>query len=128
MRDASFHGRIKGLPAAASVPAQFWQAPMPPVFKVGTSSAPALKVYLNHGRWVVNCPDCNGAQLACFDDKRFMCNECANVAVGNLWRVIVWPEDRRAVEEAVAARPVLNQNWVAGESIADLLRQNLIGA
>jgi len=83
-----------------------------------------LKVELNHGRWVVECPDCHGAQLACFDDHRFMCNECGNVAVGNLWRAIEWPANRAAIEDAVIGRPEANQNWLPVETVADLQRQS----
>jgi hypothetical protein len=124
MRDASFHGRVAGLPAAASVPAQFWQGAMPPSFGAQTSPEPPLKVYLNYGRWIAECPDCNGAQLACHEDPRFMCNECANVAAGGLWRTIEWPADRSAIEEILSWRPRLNQNWTPGESVADLEAEN----
>jgi hypothetical protein len=120
MRDASFHGRVAGLPAAASVPAQFWQGPVPPSFGVQASPEPPLKVYLNYGRWIAECPDCHGAQLACHEDPRFMCNECANVAAGRLWRAIEWPTDRARIEAALESRDVKNQNWLPGETVEDL--------
>jgi len=120
MRDASFHGRIAGLPTAASVPAQFWQGPVAPNFDVQTSPEPPLKVYLNYGRWIAECPDCHGAQLACHEDPRFMCNECANIAAEGLWRAIEWPIDRPGIEAALERRHIDNQNWLPGETTEHL--------
>lgn len=125
LRDASFHGRVPGLPAAASVPAQFWQSPVPLNVRAATSPEPPLKVYLDHGRWIAECPDCHGAQLACFDDPRFMCNECGNVAVGNLWRAIEWPGNRPALEAVLEGRQEKNQNWLPGETVDDLKQESL---
>lgn len=126
LRDASFQGRVRGVPVAASVPAQFWQAPVAANFGAATSLESPLKVYLNHGRWIAECPDCHGAQLACQEDPRFMCNECANVVVGNLWRALEWPTNRPAIESAVDGRQAKNQNWLPGQGIDDLNRESLV--
>ena len=123
LRDASLHGRVPGLPVAASVPAQFWQSPVPPNFASATSPEPPLKVYVNYGRWIAECPDCHGAQLACHEDPRFMCNECGNVAAGNLWRALEWPADRPGIEAVLTARPERNQNWLPGETVEDLIAE-----
>jgi hypothetical protein len=124
LRDASCQGLVRGLPPAAAVPAQFWLSPVPLNFRAATSPEPPLKVYLNHGRWIAECPDCHGAQLACFDDQRFMCNECGNVAVGNLWRAIEWPTNRSAIEDAVISRQEKNQNWLPGQTPDDLKQES----
>ncbi|MCK2242140.1 MULTISPECIES: hypothetical protein [unclassified Crossiella] len=58
---------------------------------------------LDHSRWIVQCPECSSAQLAATSDPRFYCIECANNATG-LWRPVLWPEDRPAVETAALAR------------------------
>lgn len=91
--------------------------------EVGQKST-ALAAYANHGRWVVACPDCNGAQFACPDDQRFMCNECANVAVSGLWRPVVWPKDRIKIEALLSARPESAKNWEPGETLAFLRAEN----
>lgn len=96
---------------------------------LGASVAPSasVAVSVNHGRWVVDCPDCAGAQLACKTDHRFMCNECGNVVVGGLWRTVDWPDDAAGlqIEAALKVRPIANQNWIPSESVEDLLAENL---
>lgn len=89
--------------------------------------AESVQVSINHGRWIVDCPDCAGAQLACKTDHRFMCNECGNVVIGGLWRHVDWPEDSVGlqIEAALKVRPVANQNWVPTETVDDLLAENL---
>jgi len=80
----------------------------------------AISVYANHGRWVVECPDCRGAQMASAEDRRFMCHECANVAVEGLWRAVVWPEDHAEIDAALSGRPMVNRNWFPGETLDEL--------
>lgn len=126
MRDASFYGQVQGLPPAATVPAHFWLAPMPAKFDAETSGEPTLKVYANEGRWIAECPACHGAQLACFEDQRFMCNECGNLAVGGLWRALEWPAARVSIEAVLEARPTVNQNWLPGETLAELKAENAL--
>lgn len=94
---------------------------------LGASVAPqaSVQVSVNHGRWVVDCPDCAGAQLACRTDRRFMCNECGNVVIGGLWRTVDWPDDSTGIEKALSPRPPANQNWVSSETVEDLLAENL---
>ena len=73
----------------------------------------AIEAYANHGRWVVECPDCHGAQLACRTDARFLCNECGNVAIGGLWRPVTWPGDLEEIEAELHRRPLRqNRNWI----------------
>lgn len=91
--------------------------------EAATHPSAATPAYLNHGRWVVDCPDCNGAQLACRTDHRFMCNECGNVVIAGLWRMVSWPADLDAIEAALAGRPIHNQNWRPGETVDDLLAE-----
>ena len=83
-------------------------------------NAAAVEVIVNQGRWVVECPDCNGAQMACRTDPRFLCDECGNIAVGNLWRPVVWPDDVDGIEDALGFRSDENQNWYPGETVDDL--------
>lgn len=82
--------------------------------------------YVNHGRWVADCPGgCGGAELA--RDDEFMCRECLNAGAGRRPIPLVWPseEDGRAIEAALAVRPVLNRNWNLNESIGALLAENV---
>lgn len=111
---------------AEAAPSLFWTAKVP--MRLDAQTAPdteAVEVYINEGRWIAGCPDCNGAQLAAREDKRFMCNECANIAVGGLWRPVVWPQAVAAIEEVLEVREDTNANWLPGETVADLLAENV---
>lgn len=112
---------------AARVAAESWQANRSLLDALNAplgGRAVAVAAYANHGRWVVECPDCRGAQLASPSDPRFMCNCCGNVAAGGAWRPVIWPKNRDAIEEQLAARPPENRNWSPGESLAQLRREN----
>lgn len=108
-------------------PRAYWQAAAPLAAAMAAKLAPpieALEVYANEGRWVVECPDCNGAQLASRTDRRFMCNECANVAIGGLWRPVIWPADVEEIEAELSTRRPKNQHWRPGETAAHLRAEN----
>lgn len=129
MRDAAAQ-RIDAVPegrGAEWVPTRHWQSPLPLRDALAAATAPpgeAVEVYVNEGRWVVSCPDCGGAQLACRSDPRFLCNECANVVIGGLWRPVVWPEDVLGIETALEKRPLVHtRNWLPGETAAQLLAE-----
>lgn len=126
MRDATAYGSLPGVAPAEVGPRRFWQAHIP-YGPSGKTAGAALAVVLNQGRWIVCCPDCNGAQLASQADPRFLCNECGNIANGSAWRPLIWPSNRAAIEAALDRRLIQNQNWVPGETIADLLAENANG-
>lgn len=104
----------------------FWSAPMPFEPAAPISGEPIF-VYANQGRWVAECPDCRGAQLACATDPRFMCHCCANVANSRHWRHLIWPKNgtKKAIEEVLNRRPLYNQNWRPGETVAALVAENV---
>lgn len=91
----------------------------------GIATTPPIPVYANHGRWVVDCPDCSNAQLACRTDKRFMCNECGNVGVSGLWRRVDWPKDDEAIEAELHRRSLANQNWTPRLNLNELKAESL---
>lgn len=91
----------------------------------GIAPFASIAVYINHGRWIAECPDCHGAQLACRTDHRFLCNDCGNIAVEGLWRPVDWPANPGAIEEALDMRPLANQNWVPGQTVDDLLAEEI---
>lgn len=90
----------------------------------GTAPQAAITAYINQGRWIAECPDCHGAQLACRTDRRFLCNDCGNIAVGNLWRPVDWPVDLDRIEDVLTRRPVENQNWDPWQTAEDLQVEN----
>lgn len=90
-----------------------------------TDPEAAVPAYANHGRWVVDCPNCCNAQLACRTDHRFLCNECGNITVGRLWRPVIWPANSAAIEAMLDNRPREYQNWNPGEPAVSLAIENL---
>jgi hypothetical protein len=74
--------------------------------------------YVNHGRWIVHCV-CNGAEL--LDGKTMLCGSCGMTSPVKL----PGPKTREKIEAALARRPVLYQNWVPGETPAELWAQNI---
>lgn len=79
-----------------------------------------LGARLNHGRWIVDCPECNGAELVT-PDLRFRCQSGTHLAVEYAVRV---PLEAEWIMQLVAHRPVVNQNWQPGETLEDLARDN----
>lgn len=130
IRDARHqrHPEVGRWPAdrlAEAAPSLFWQAPIPSNLNTPTAPAPlGVAAYVNEGRWVVECPDCLGAQLAAREDRRFLCHCCGNVAIGGHWRPVAWPEDVPGIEAALELRPEVNAHWLPGESVAHLKREN----
>ena len=76
--------------------------------------------YLNHGRWVVDCPrdGCPEAHLA--DSDLFVCANCGLVSK------VVIPDEMFAVNEIVEKRPVpQTRNWRPGEPLHYLIEENI---
>ena len=80
-----------------------------------------LAAYVNWGRWVVNCPNCNSAELAAPGAAAFHCRECG-YADG-----VLWPADLAAIEAALSKRPdARNRNWCPGETVEQLSLENVV--
>lgn len=130
MRDSTYYSlrdEVAHIPASRGAewcPRLYWSAPTQFNPDAPTAGAPVPAV-VNHGRWIVMCPDCPGAQLASMGDARFMCTYCGNVANGGAWRPVLVPAQRAQIETVVESRPDLKtQNW-AGEALADLVAENV---
>lgn len=76
---------------------------------------------VNASRWIVDCPNrfCgSAAQLRPGDG--FFCAECGTAAD------VVWPASTDAIEAALMLRPHWkNRNWEPGETVLDLLLENI---
>lgn len=96
---------------------------LPPVR--GSLSDTELPVEVNHGRWIVNCPFCPGAELADPDDPRFFCLSCGNADANHEWLRVRWPVDKEVIEAVLLARPKdETQNWKEGEPVDKLQAEN----
>ncbi len=91
-------------------------------FNPKLSDAPPLLAYINHGRWLADC-ECKGAELV-FDEGLLVCLSCFNKAHGYQPRRVAFPEERLAIEALLERRPLENQNWRPGESLAQLQAEN----
>jgi hypothetical protein len=129
MEDATTYGhrqgRGDGVRGAEWAARLYWTAPIPFDPSKGTSGS-SLAAFVNEGRWIVSCPECNGAQLAALSDPRFMCVNCGNAKNGGKWRPVVYPSGLAEIVAALDLRsdPV-DQNWLPGETVAALLVENL---
>ncbi len=86
----------------------------------GPTPAPVL-AYINEGRWVGDCPQCN-ASMMLMRGAPFLCANCVNTDLGCQARPLIWPTDDQAeIEALLTVRSIANRNWTPGESV-DLLR------
>jgi hypothetical protein len=94
---------------------------------LGVSKDYTVDAKINHGRWIAECPVCHSAQVTSPDDKRFFCIQCENVSASGKWATVKWPSAPQVgmIEELLLVRPdVKTRNWIAGESVADLRKEN----
>jgi hypothetical protein len=83
------------------------------------SNRPAVLVRAYAGNWINDCPLCRGAQLTSLGDR---CVDCG------LLLEVRWPSDevRYGVERLLSQRPISHtRNWSPGESLHDLLAENV---
>jgi hypothetical protein len=78
-----------------------------------------VEVRANHGRWIVLCPVCGGAELASETVHRFVCIDCGAGPFET-----VWPADREQIEAVLMDRPEENRNWFPGETVDELVAEN----
>ena len=109
----------------------FWRIqqrgkPLPPC----TPTSGTVKAVVNHGRWVVECPNGCGDALCVSDAAR--CYICCNCG-GKTWYHVAFPRDRKGIEAVLLQRkaqhPFLNaptRNWMVGETVKDLEAENAL--
>lgn len=93
----------------------------------GSDEDAEVAVRVNHGIWQTVCPSpiCTNAQHASSGDRWFFCCVCCNSKFGGKSIRVVWPDSRDEIESALLARPwIATRNWVSGETVDGLLREN----
>jgi hypothetical protein len=83
-----------------------------------------VRAEINHGRWLVRCPFCSGAEEANPGEPVFYCLSCGNADFSGRVMLVAFPDERGAIEAALLRREMGNRNWSPGESLADLVREN----
>ena len=87
--------------------------------------APPVVAYINEGRWVADCPDCNAGMML-LPGAPFLCGLCFNVRIGSYSRLVVWPANPAEIEAVLLLRPMaINRNWRPGETVWTLLAENV---
>lgn len=101
-------------------------APVADVGRRVLAAAPPIVAYVNEGRWVADCPLCNGAEWVDLRDPRFFCQSCFNADAGGgfLPVEVPDPEERAEIDTALSRRPAGNQHWTRRETAADLRAEN----
>ena len=75
---------------------------------------------INHGRWLADCPHCNGAALTHPSWRLAGCSECGCLMVN-----VQFPNNYSAIEAALLRRPIRStQNWTITENLTDIVREN----
>jgi hypothetical protein len=82
-----------------------------------------LVAYLNHGRWIADCPNCMNGIVLHPEWPRIGClgDGCYRTFVS-----IEMPANWREIEEAVQDRRVDKRNWFPGESLERLRAENML--
>lgn len=79
-------------------------------------STKAVDAYVNHGRWVADCP-CNGAErVAPGEDME--CGGCGAASP------VKFPAGAAEIDRLLVKRVPANQNW-RGEDMAEVLGENI---
>lgn len=81
-----------------------------------------LEAYVNHGRWIVKCK-CGGAEKA-WEEGLFMCLSCLNSSHKHQYRKAIFPRTRAKIEALLIQRPLINRNWIPGETLTQLKKEN----
>lgn len=77
-----------------------------------------VTAYLNHGRWVADCP-CNSGILVDKGPGLYLCRECHTL------NQITMHEDWQTVEMLTKDRLPKHRNWTPGEPIGNLMAENV---
>lgn len=92
------------------------------------SQAATVIAYINESRWIASCPFCNSAQVGSPDDPRFLCANCANLAVQGAYLNVSYPPTKavQAIEAALLDRPeIATRNWTVDETADELVAENI---
>lgn len=105
---------------AVLMTADFRPAPV-----IAARTAGRVNAEVNHNRWIVKCPTCDGAMLASKNEPIFWCVNCENRANEGLPMAVRFPPNISVIEWVLMKRPdPKTRNWVTTETVADLIRDN----
>lgn len=121
------HEHWQALPMETFV-AQLWRKAG--LGRLPTETRGIVSAYINHGRWIVDCPArCGSAMVVSETDPRFLCVVCGNPE-NDAWYGVAFPADKADIEAELLKRPArdgfqaASRNWSPTETVADLRREN----
>lgn len=84
-----------------------------------------VEAYINHGRWVADCPFCPGAEIVWREDATFFCLSCFNEQADFRCVPIAFPLNAGEIENILERRPVAaTRNWLPHETAKALRDEN----
>lgn len=93
-----------------------WDKPDPAV--------PPVLAWVYEGYLVASC-ECGG-NIFYEPGEVFFCPDCLNLGTGGQPRTVLMPEGFAEGEQLLVQRPNLaNRNWLRGETLADLIAENI---
>lgn len=111
----------------------------------GVINGSLIKARIDWGRWLADCPYCNGAEYVDPDEPFLFCLSCGMQKNSGAALPVEFPPNRGEIEALVLARPVddlrggnlvekallarplvqgLSRSWLPGETVNDLKEQN----
>lgn len=100
------------------------QKPQPPA---DFTPRGTVLAYVNHSRWLANCPFCPGGALPVSKrDPRFWCVVCQMQRNGGAPVRVIFPAEARTIEAILLMREdTSKRNWYPHETVAMLAKENL---
>jgi len=99
------------------------QSNPPPIDLVTAETT--VSAMVNHGRWMVSCPWCAGAEILYLSKLQFLCLSCMNKSVNGRFITVDLPSFHNAIEVQLLKRPIQFQNYEPGQTIQDLVNENI---
>lgn len=107
----------------------FWREKLAPLMKrygvrpKGFNTNYALIAWVSLDRWSVTCP-CGGGEYV-WDEGWVMCASCFNEWAYHHFVRTMFPVGRRQIEEVMAFRPRSNRHALIGQTVDELIDENL---
>lgn len=79
-----------------------------------------VRAFVNHNRWLAECPFCHSFEYVDDAERVFFCTRCGNNDSG-IALPVIFPDEQAQIEAALLARPV-----VLGQGVS-IVEQNLYG-
>ncbi len=93
------------------------------IYPTGLDYGTTLASWVLRGAWTVTCP-C-GASEYTWNEGWVMCLSCMNGYSHHRFVRTMFPAKRQQVEDILEFRPLENRNWLIGETLEELIAQNI---